>query len=155
MTGPAAGDAIPILEDLYATCRDGEDGFRLAAAELADPDLRERFIRHAHRRAGLASELVAELQQAGGEPPAGGHVTGAIHRGWMRLKGALTGQDDAAILSEAERGEDVAVETYRAALGRELPPDLRPVLERQLGDIEAAHADIRALRDRVGGSREE
>lgn len=152
MTDPAAGDVVRLLRELHATCRDGEDGFRLAASELTDSDLRERFIRHAHRRAGLASELVAELQQAGAESPAGGHVTGAIHRGWMRLKGTLTGQDDAAILAEAERGEGVAVEAYRSALGRELPPDLRPVLARQLEDVEAAHAEIRGLLDAREGT---
>ena len=65
----------------------------------------------------------------------------------MRLRAALTGFDDAAILSEAERGEDVAVDMYRRALERDLPLETRAVVQRQLDDIEAVHREVRELRD--------
>lgn len=136
-----------MLEELRATCRDGEEGFRQIAGDLEDPALRERFIRYAHQRAGLASELLAEIQRFGGEPATSGHAAGAIHRGWMRLKAALTGADDAAILSEAERGEDVAVGIYRKALEGDLPVETRAVVLRQLDDIERVHREVRELRD--------
>ena len=141
------GEVARVLEELRATCRDGEDGFRQIAGDLEDPALRERFIRYAHQRAGLASELLAEIQRLGGEPATSGHVAGAIHRGWMRLKAALTGADDAAILSEAERGEDVAVGFYRRALEGAMPVDTRAVVIRQLEDIERVHREVRDLRD--------
>lgn len=140
-------DVTRVLEELRATCRDGEDGFRQIAGDLEDAGLRERFIRYAHQRAGLASELLAEIQRLGGEPATTGHVAGAIHRGWMRLKAALTGADDVAILSEAERGEDVAVGLYRKALDEALPVDTRAVVLRQLDDIERVHREVRELRD--------
>jgi uncharacterized protein (TIGR02284 family) len=147
MADPELSDAARLLEQLRATCRDGEDGFRQIAGELVDPALRERFIRYAQQRAGLASELLAEIQRLGGDPATTGHVSGAIQRGWMRLKAALTGADDAAILSEAERGEDVTVGLYRKALERDLPVDTRAVLLRQLDDIESVHREVRDLRD--------
>ncbi len=140
-------DVARLLEELRATCRDGEDGFRQIAGDLEDPALRERFIRYAQLRAGLASELLAEIQRLGGEPATSGHASGAIQRGWMRLKTALTGADDAAILSEAERGEDVTVGLYRKALESELPIDTRSVLMRQLDDIQGVHREVRELRD--------
>ena len=140
-------DVARLLEELRATCRDGEDGFRQIAGDLEDPALRERFIRYAQLRAGLASELLAEIQRLGGEPATSGHASGAIQRGWMRLKAALTGADDAAILSEAERGEDVTVGLYRKALESELPIDTRSVLMRQLDDIQGVHREVRELRD--------
>jgi uncharacterized protein (TIGR02284 family) len=140
-------DVARLLEELRATCRDGEDGFRQIAGELEDPALRERFIRYAQTRAGLASELLAEIQRLGGEPATSGHVSGAIQRGWIRLKAALTGADDTAILGEAERGEDVTVGLYRRALERDLPVETRAVLVRQLDDIEAVHREVRDLRD--------
>ena len=140
-------DVARLLEELRATCRDGEDGFRQIAGDLEDPALRERFIRYAQRRAGLASELLAEIQRLGGEPATSGHAAGAIQRGWMRLKAALTGADDAAILSEAERGEDVTVGLYRKAREGELPVDTKAVLMRQLDDIEGVHREVRELRD--------
>jgi uncharacterized protein (TIGR02284 family) len=147
MTGADPGEVARVLEELRATCRDGEDGFRQIAGDLEDPALRERFTRYAHQRAGLASELLAEIQRLGGEPATSGHVAGAVHRGWMRLKAALTGADDAAILSEAERGEDVAVGLYRDALAGELPVDTRAVVLRQLDDIERVHREVRDLRN--------
>ena len=147
MAGLEVTEVARLIEELRATCRDGEDGFRQIAGDLEDPGLRERFIRYAQRRAGLASELLAEIQRLGGEPATSGHASGAIQRGWMRLKAALTGADDAAILGEAERGEDVTVGLYRTALERELPVETRAVLMRQLGDIECVHREVRALRD--------
>jgi uncharacterized protein (TIGR02284 family) len=140
-------DLIRLLEELGATCRDGEEGFRQVAGEFEDPAMRERFTRYAHQRAGLASELVGEIHRLGGEPTTTGHAAGAIHRGWMRLKAALTGYDDAAILNEAERGEDVALEVYRKALACELPVETRTMLQRQRDDIEAVHREVRDLRD--------
>ena len=142
-----AADVVRLLEELGATCRDGEEGFRQAAGDFEAPALREQFIKYAQLRAGLASELLGEVQRLGGEPTAAGRTTGAIHRGWVRLKAALTGFDDGAILSEAERGEDVTVDIYRKAMDRDLPPDTRAVLARQLADIEVVHHEIRDLRD--------
>ena len=144
-----AAHVVRLLDELGATCRDGEAGFRQAAGDFEAPTLRERFIKYAQLRAGLASELLGEVQRLGGEPSASGRATGAIHRGWVRLKAALTGFDDGAILSEAERGEDVTVDTYRKALEHDLPVDTRAVLARQLADIEAIHREIRDLRDRA------
>jgi uncharacterized protein (TIGR02284 family) len=147
MAALEAADVVRLLEELGATCRDGEAGFRQAAGDFEDPALRERFIKYAQQRAGLASELLGEVQRLGGEPSAAGRATGAIHRGWVRLKAALTGFDDGAVLSEAERGEDVTVDIYRKALERDLPLETRPVLARQLADIETIHHEIRGLRD--------
>ena len=45
-----------------------------------------------------------------------GSAAGALHRGWINLKSALTSGDDHAILAECERGEDSAVEEVSKAL---------------------------------------
>lgn len=140
-------DVVRLLEELGATCRDGEEGFRQAAGGFENSELRERFIKYAQQRAGLASELLGEVQRLGGEPTAVRHAAGAIHRGWARLKAALTGFDDGAILSEAERGEDVTVDVYRKVRERELPLETRAILARQLEDVERVHQEIRELRD--------
>ena len=150
----APADVVRLLEELSATCRDGEEGFRQAAADFDDPALRARFLRYAHGRAGLASELLGEIQRLGGEPDPAGHVAGAIHRGWMRFKAAVTGHDDSAILAEAERGEDVAVDIYRKAMERDLPIESRTILQRQLDDIEQVHREVRALRDAAAAGPE-
>jgi hypothetical protein len=49
-------------------------------------------------------------------------VSGAMHRGWINIKSLVTGKDEAAIVAEAERGEDAAVAACEQALGGSLPP---------------------------------
>jgi uncharacterized protein (TIGR02284 family) len=142
-------DIRSTLNGLIETLKDGEEGFRLSAAKAVDPTLRAQFQSLASQRASFASELQAEVAATGGEPAVKGSTSGAIHRGWVGLKTALTGKDDHAILVEAERGEDSAVKNYRSALGKDLPGGLRDVVDRQYRQVMIAHDQVRALRDGV------
>jgi uncharacterized protein (TIGR02284 family) len=81
------------------------------------------------------------------KPEASSTAAGALHRGWINLKGALSRGDDHAILAECERGEDSAVEEYKKALDDDLSPSLYELVSRQYSDIKAAHDRIRNLRD--------
>lgn len=140
-------DTITTLNQLIATCRDGEQGFRNAAAHLTDPTIKALFNDFARERASFADELKQEIQKLGGTPEEGGSVSGALHRGWMDVKGAVTGRDDAALLSEAERGEDVAVETYEQALKSAVGPATRAMVQRQFTRVKEVHDRVKALRD--------
>jgi uncharacterized protein (TIGR02284 family) len=68
----------------------------------------------------------------------------------MGLRAALEGGDDRAILSECERGEGVALETYRSALGTDMPANVRVMVERQFAEIKEAHNLIGNLGKRSG-----
>jgi uncharacterized protein (TIGR02284 family) len=68
----------------------------------------------------------------------------------MGLKAAVTGKDDQAILAECERGEDSAVSNYRAALGTDLPANVRSLVERQFGEVKEAHDRVRSLEKACG-----
>ena len=57
------------------------------------------------------------------------------------------GRDEAAILNEVERGEDVAKEAYKNALETDLPDYIREVVENQYQGVMAAHDNIKALRN--------
>lgn len=140
-------DFIKTLNGLVETCKDGEQGFREAAAGVQRSDLKSVFNEYSRQRAQFANELQIQVARIGGDPPRSGSVGGSLHRGWMNLKSAITGKDDNAILDEAERGEDVAVKSYQDALADELPSDLRSIVEEQYRQVLEAHANIRALRD--------
>jgi uncharacterized protein (TIGR02284 family) len=75
-------------------------------------------------------------------------VAGALHRGWVSVKTALTSQDDKAVLEECERGEDSAVAQYRKALKQPLPPAIRVLVERQAQGAQRNHDEVRDLRNR-------
>lgn len=138
-------DVISTLNTLIETCRDGEQGFRTAAENLKDAQVKTFFTQVAHERAKFAEELKDEVQRLGGRPEEGGSAAGAAHRGWMNVKAAVTGHDDTRIIAEAERGEDVAVETYRTALERKLPPPVDTIVHRQYAHVKDAHDRVRSL----------
>src|SRR3954469_14898671 len=117
------------LNGLIETLKDGEEGFRTSAEKVKDSSIRTQFLQYATERARCAAELQAEVSKIGGEPETSGSASGALHRGWMDLKSAITGGGDHPILVEAERGEDVAVKNYRDALSKDLPSDIRGIIE--------------------------
>jgi uncharacterized protein (TIGR02284 family) len=143
----STSDYISRLNELIETCKDGERGFRDAAEGVNRADLRETFKEYARQRTQFANELQRHVMRLGGDPETTGSAAGAMHRGWLNLKAAITGKDDEAILNEAERGEDAAVKSYQEVLERDLPSDLRAVMENQYQEILKAHNHVKALRD--------
>lgn len=140
-------DAISTLNDLIETSKDGEYGFRTCAEKAESADLSATLTRRAEECHQAATELQQYVVQLGGEPDTTGSVSGAIHRGWVAVRAALSTYDDHALLEECERGEDLAVASYRKALEKPLPESLRSVIERQYLGAKRNHDQIRALRD--------
>jgi uncharacterized protein (TIGR02284 family) len=140
------------LNTLIETCKDGENGFRTAAESVKSSSLRTMFQGFSAQRAKFAAELQVEVSRLGGTPEKSGSVSGAAHRGWMNIKAAVTGDDDRALINEAERGEDVAVKAYRDALAKDVPNDVRNLIERQYRDVQEAHNQVRALQVHSSGA---
>lgn len=142
-------DIRSTLNGLIETLKDGEEGFRTSADQLKDSAIAAEFRKFASGRAQMASELQAEVTRIGGKPETSGSASGALHRGWIGLKSAVTGNDDHAILEEAERGEDAAVKNYRDALAKDLPSDIRSLIDRQYREVLNTHNSVRTWRDAV------
>lgn len=138
---------IDILNDLLESCRDGEYGFNTSAEHTKSADLKTMLLRHAEECRTAGQELQTLIRQLGGEPDEGGTVSGALHRGWVAVRGALTAYSDQAMLDECERGEDAAVARYRKALKENLPPAIRGVVERQAQGAQRNHDQVKATRD--------
>ncbi len=140
---------IKTLNRLIETSKDGEYGFQSCAEHTTSDYLRTLFSNRAADCRGAAIELQTLVTRQGGEPEDDGSASGAMHRGWVAVKGVLTGYSDEAMLNECERGEDVALQRYREALGEDLPMDVRTVVERQYEGVKRNHAQIRGLRDQA------
>jgi len=143
--------AVSTLNSLIETCRDGQEGFKTAAEGVGNAELKELFYSYSQQRAGFVGELQDEVRRLGGEPDTTGSVTASLHRGWMGLRAAVTGGDEASVLAECERGEDAAMSSYRAAFNVDLPASCRQMVERQFAEIKEAHNKIRNL-DRAAGA---
>jgi len=146
-------DVIDTLNDLLESARDGEYGFHASAEHADSGQLKGIFQRHSRECAAAAAELEREIRARGGEPVSGGTVAGALHRGWVSVKTALSTQDDKAVLEECERGEDAAVARYRKALKANLPQDLRALVQRQADGAQRNHDEVKALRDSFNPAR--
>lgn len=142
-------DVISTLNDLIETSKDGEEGFRTCAEDISDPQLKLQFANRAQSCALAVSELQELVRAFGGDPETHSSLRGTLHRRWIDIKAAITGKDDEAILNECERGEDVAVRSYRKALEKDLPPNVRSVVERQFDGVMRNHDQIKALRDQI------
>jgi uncharacterized protein (TIGR02284 family) len=140
-------NTVSVLNDLIETSKDGEQGFLKAAEDATDPKLKTLFAGRAEECARAVRELQARVVQLGGKPEDRGSVTGALHRGWVDVKSALSSRDNHAILAECERGEDVAKKRYREALDKDLPADVRALVELQFQGVIQNHDRIRDLRD--------
>ena len=141
-------DIVETLNDLIATCKDGELGFTACAERVESPDLRQLFTQRAAACRQAAEELRPFVIQYGGEPETEGSTSGALHRGWVAVRGSLAGYSDQAMLDECERGEDAALARYRKALKQELPEPLLALVQRQELGVQRNHDQIKALRDR-------
>jgi uncharacterized protein (TIGR02284 family) len=133
------------LNRLIATCRDGERGFRYAANHVRDSTVKALFLEIAAQREQFATEILPHAQRLGGANEPDGSLAGALHRGWMTLKDAVGGHDDASIVREAERGERSALAAYEDALDGMLPPGAREVIERQCAAVRHSHNRVHAL----------
>jgi uncharacterized protein (TIGR02284 family) len=140
---------ISLLNDLIETLKDGQAGFKAAADDIDSSEIRTLFNGFVLQRSEFAGELQALVQSLGeSDPQTSGSVAGALHRGWIDLKAALTSKDEHAILAECERGEDSAVAHYREVLDTDdLPSNVREVVSQQFVEIKAAHDQVRDLRD--------
>ncbi|WP_252273318.1 PA2169 family four-helix-bundle protein [Pseudomonas subflava] len=140
-------DTIKILNNLIETSKDGEAGFRTCAKDVKDTQLQSLFNNRARECAAAAGELQGLVLELGGKPEDSTSVGGDMHRRWVDLKSLITGKSDEAILNECERGEDVAKKHYAEALEKDLPPNVREVVQRQYAGVIRNHDQIKALRN--------
>lgn len=142
-------DVVDVLNDLIEVSKDGEYGFNECAEHAKSATIKAALGSRARDCASGAAELQQLVVSYGGEAETGGSAAGAMHRGWVSVRSALTSKDDVAVLEEAERGEDAALKKYREAAGKSLPADVKAVVQKQLAGTQANHDQIKQLRDTV------
>jgi uncharacterized protein (TIGR02284 family) len=142
-------ELISTLNDLIETCKDGEEGFKSCSEDARDAYLKTVLATRSRNCIEAARELQSLVRTLGGKPASTSSVSGALHRRWIDIKSAILGKDDEAILNECERGEDVAVRSYRNALEKDLSPEIRRIVERQYQGVLQNHDMVKSLRDRL------
>ncbi|MEO5983233.1 MAG: PA2169 family four-helix-bundle protein [Pedococcus sp.] len=135
-------------KELVETLKDGRDGFASAAEKLRDSDRPEdaaTMQRLSEQRAGFARDIVDMGHDYGDDVDESGSATATLHRGWISLKDALTGDDSSGVLGAAATGEDHAVSEYEKALEQDLSDGFRAVVQQQHTAVLAAREEVKAL----------
>lgn len=135
-------------KELVETLRDGENGFKAAADKLRDgdrPEWASVMQRFAEQREDFRREIVELGHEYGDDVDTSGTAAAAVHRGWITLKDALTGDDAGSVLGAAVTGENHAVAQYEEALAMDLSAGFREVVSRQHQAVVAARDEVKAL----------
>ncbi|WP_221032113.1 PA2169 family four-helix-bundle protein [Actomonas aquatica] len=140
-------ETVSTLNNLIEICCDGADGFGEAASAVDRPELQEIFRRLSEQRQGFAQALRTCVHQLGEEAEDSGSMAAKAHRGWMKLREAITTKDNHTILAECERGEDHALAAYRDAVETFIDPIAADLVQRQYVEVQKSHDIVRDLRD--------
>jgi uncharacterized protein (TIGR02284 family) len=136
------------LKELIIINNDRYEGYKTAADESKDSDLKPLFSRFSSQSKQFASELSRFISYE--DAPEDGETknSGKLYRVWMDIKAAITANDRKAILASCEFGEDVALKTYKDALeAGNVTEDIRMVINRHKTELQEAHNYIKSLRD--------
>ena len=147
-------DRIGYLSELIETSKDGELGYRTAAEYVRNTQLQTIFQDYARQRARFIQQLQSEIERLGGTPATSGSLTGALHRGWIDVKSALSGGDGGPIVAACEAGEDAAAGAYERVLNSNLAGETRVLVERQFQQLQEAHQHMRRLKEARSGAAE-
>lgn len=144
-TAMAINDLIIINNDRY-------EGYKTAAEEIKDADLKSLFIDFSNQSKGFALDLRKFVPSSEEQPERDETKnSGKLYRVWMDLRAAVTGNDRKAILSSCEFGEDKAKATYDDVLKRteDIPSEALSVITKQRVAIQKGHDTVKSLRDSI------
>ena len=151
MTNDQNDRVVSALKNLIEICHTGHEGYSTSAENVKNPEYAALFRSFAQQRQTFENELKQLVRRFGDNPEnenAGGLLTdaaGALHRGWINLKAAVSGGSESAILDECERGDEAAVKAYQEAMEEPLPQDVAQVVRQQYQSVQEAYSRVKGL----------
>lgn len=142
-------EKIDAINSLIVINHDRHEGYKRASEDTKDEELKKMFTHFSEQSSRFAEELRRFVPNA--EEPEKDETknTGKLHRLWMDLKAAVTGNERKAVLSSCEFGEDYAKHTYDDVLkhAEELPLGAWEVITKHKAEIQKSHDLVKSLRD--------
>jgi len=140
------------LKDLVIINHDRYQGYKRAAEETEDADLRMMFTEWSTQSLGFANELKKHVDAADARDldPDDTTVQGKLYRVYMDLKAAVLGRDRKAILSSCEYGDDAALKEYKEALDDvdgDYSSAVKILIQEQRNQIQQSHDRVKMMRD--------
>ena len=121
-------ETIAVLNALIEINNDRIEGYKTAAKETKQTDLKNLFSEFENISLECRAHLMKEVEKRNGEVADGTTTSGKVFSVWMDLKSAVTGNDRKAILNSCQYGEEAAQRTYSDVLDNhksELDPEIK------------------------------
>lgn len=146
-----SGHDIKVLNSLITTTIDSALGFERSAEDAKAGTFAAMFRDFAGERRRVVGDLQNIVRSLGGTPEDDGSLKADLHRRWVDLRAALSGDGgDRAIIAEVERGEDYLKGKYDAALAdTELSQIARDAISNAYQSVRAGHDTASALKHRM------
>ncbi|WP_209329819.1 ferritin-like domain-containing protein [Lunatimonas salinarum] len=100
------------LNDLLERNYDAIQGYKDAARNVTNEELKRFFINQAKERLKLSEEVKVEIRLLGGNPVKEGSLLGIFHRSWMNFKTSLNHDNEKEVCQACITGEEKAVREY-------------------------------------------
>jgi uncharacterized protein (TIGR02284 family) len=141
----AQNNTIDELNHLIGVNKNAEEGLRGASESVKNSELETLFSGYAKQHARFADELQEEVKRLGGTSSESGIFGGAVHRGWMELKAALTGGSAASILKSCESGEQSAEIAYTDAMDAHITGQTHTLISKHAQQIKGFRTHLARL----------
>ncbi len=136
------------LQELLEKNYDAQKGFTKAMEDAKNPRLKAFLQQQAAQRSRFTNELTQEIRNLNEQPKDSGSFTGDLHRTWIDIKSAVSGNEDEAVLEECIRGEKASWDEYSTKLEKEnFPPNISSVIQKQASEIHNTLSNVKTLED--------
>lgn len=139
---------IAVLNRLIAATIDSADGYKEAARDVKNPELKSIFQRRARERLAAFNSLRTQVEALGGQPESEGSLLASMHRAFVNLRSTIqSGAGDLAVVDEVERGEDHIKAKYEEAISQgQLSATSLAVVQRAYEPVRSGHDEMSKLK---------
>ena len=145
-------DLAQLLDHLIDVCTDSEKRYHHASLDVGKSNLERFFNGQSAARRRAADQLRIERARLGPDGSQSGTLSGFVDRAAMDFNVAMS-MGDTGVVDWCRKDAQTVIDEYRAALAQDLPPNLRKMLERQLGEVRDALASLDHVLEVYGGPR--
>jgi uncharacterized protein (TIGR02284 family) len=138
--------AAKALDQLLLYVNDRTEGYKRAAAESKDSNLKGYYQKLVGQSQDFAKTLNDYLAKKGGKREESTTLKGKLYRKLMDAQALVTDRDEKAILAANVYGEHWAGKAYKKALRRKsLKGDIRDAIEKQYAESKKTYKKLKEL----------
>lgn len=142
---------VSTLNDLLQITNDRIEGFNKVEDKVWEkyPSLKSDYTNMVDQSQKMKLELKSLISERSGDIDDSSTVAGALHRTWIDVKNAFSGDHAESTLENVTFGESAAIEAYEKALDSgDLCPESSRVVQDQLHSLKSSYEKFRNLENR-------